>query len=261
MLRIVGSFLLILLLAYLGLGVLLYLKQRSFIYFPQANNLATPENSLILPVNAAHLHLITSIGQRPQAIIYFGGNAEDVSLSLPAFEIAYPAHDLYLVNYRSYGNSSGKPTETALFADALAVFDHVQQQGYKKIIVIGRSLGSGVACYLASQRSVDELSLVTPFDSLLAIAQQHYPVYPLSWLLKDKYESWRYAPKINAPTTLLIAAQDEIIPNSHSKALFAHFPKGQARYLILDNTQHNTISQHPDYYASLIRLANTIKQP
>jgi len=254
MLRVLFSLGLIALFIYIGVGLLLYVTQRSFIYFPQAAPNAQAYDSVMLEVPDATLQLSVSLNQRQQAMIYFGGNAEQVALNLPAFSAAFPAHDLYFVHYRGYGQSSGQPTQAALLKDALAVFDHVQQQSYRHITVVGRSLGSGVATYLASERPVSELSLVTPYNSLLELAQQHYPIYPIKWLLKDKYESWRYAERVTTPVNMVIATNDRIIPRSSSLALRNHFPPSQVTWHELANTGHNDISHHPDYYASLIRL-------
>jgi uncharacterized protein len=80
-------------------------------------------------------------------------------------------------------------------------------------VVIGRSLGSGVAIHVASERRVERLLLVTPYDSLLKIAAGQFRYFPLTWLMLDKFESWRYAPKVTAPTQLIAAQYDEVIPS------------------------------------------------
>ena len=92
------------------------------------------------------------------------------------------------------------------------------------VIVIGRSLGTGVAARLASTRPVAKLVLVTPYDSLLGIAQRQFPLFPVRWLLIDKYESWRYVPGIKAPVLILRAEHDELIPAASTEALRARFP-------------------------------------
>ena len=119
------------------------------------------------------------------------------------------------------------------------------------VIVIGRSLGSGVAARLASTRPVARLVLVTPYDSLLAIAQRQFWFAPVSWLLIDKYESWRYVPKITAPVLILRAEQDELIPAASTEALRARFPAGQVQYAVIAGASHNTIIDDPSYVRSL----------
>ena len=95
-------------------------------------------------------------------------------------------------------------------ADAIELFDRLHA-AHPQITVIGRSLGSGVAVHLASVRPVQRLVLVTPFNSIAELAQQRFPLFPVQWLMLDKYDSWRYAPKVTAPTTLVIASDEGFI--------------------------------------------------
>jgi len=165
----------------------------------------------------------------PNALLYFGGNAEDVSYSLPSLSTAFPDHAVYLLHYRGYGGSSGKPSEAALFADALALFDRVSTD-HQNIAVVGRSLGSGVAVHLASLRPVARLVLVTPYDSLQELAARQFPYLPVRWLLLDKFESWRYAEHITVPTLVIAAEHDEVIPRMSTEALYKRFRTGVASF-------------------------------
>jgi len=112
---------------------------------------------------------------------------------------------------------------------------------------VGRSLGTGVAVRLAAQRPVARLVLVTPYDSLQDLAAAQFPFFPVRWLLEDKYESGRYAPLVTAPTTIVAAERDEIIPRASTDQLHARFPSGVARFIVLPGTGHNTISNNPLY--------------
>ena len=211
---------------YCLLCVLLYLLQRQLIYYPVAAQLPPTEPLVLQQADATVL-----VSQQPhdssQALLYFGGNAEDVSVSLPEFAAAFADHAIYLMHYRGYGGSSGKPSEQALVADALALYDQLHSK-HSAITVIGRSLGSGVAVQLAAQREVAQLVLITPFDSLSALAQRQFPLFPVKWLLKDRYESADFAPAITSPTLLLLAEQDEIIGRAHTEALYQAFAPGVA---------------------------------
>ena len=185
-------------------------------------------------------------GSSADAVLYFGGNAEDVSWSLEDLEAAFPDSDLYLMHYRGYGGSSGRPTEAALFADSLALFD-LARTDHRNVVAVGRSLGSGVAAYLASKRPVSRLVLVTPFDSVLEVAARSFWFVPVRWLLRDKFESTAYAPAITAPTTIIVAEHDVEIPRRHTEALLRHFRPGVATMNVIAGAGHNTISSSPDY--------------
>ena len=253
MLRIVLSVLAVAAVLYLGACGLLYAFQGSLIYYPQPRTVGTSATVLKLPVADADVLASVRPHDGPKALLYFGGNAEDVSRSLPEFSQAFPDHALYLLHYRSYGGSTGKPSEEAIQRDAAALFDKAHAE-HPQTAVIGRSLGSGVAVRLASQRPVARLILVTPYDSFQEIAASHYPHMPVRWLLRDKFESWRYAPRIAVPTLLIAAENDEIIPRASTERLYTRFAKGVASLQVIPGTGHNTISASPQYL-ELIRGA------
>jgi len=238
--------------AYLGVCVALLLFQRSLIYFPQPRSPASGAALLTLetPGGAGQVLVTARPRSGPEALLYFGGNAEDVAASLPGLSAAFPAHALYLLHYRGYGGSAGRASEAALVADALALFDKVSAD-HRDIVVVGRSLGSGVAVHLASVRPVARLVLVTPYDSLQELAAQRFPCLPVRWLLFDKFESWRYAQHIAAPTLVLAAEHDEVIPRASTEALYRRFAAGVASFEVVPGTGHNTISDAPGYLAML----------
>jgi pimeloyl-ACP methyl ester carboxylesterase len=240
----------IFLLLYLALCVALAVFQRSLIYFPPPGGLEDPAETLMLQVPGASLRVSVRPHDGPRALLYFGGNAEDVAQSLPAFSQEFPDRALYLPHYRGYAGSSGKPTEEALQGDAEALFDLVHAT-HREIAVVGRSLGSGVAIRLASRRPVSRLLLVTPYDSMEELAAGQFPYVPISWLMRDKFESWRYAPAIRVPTLILMAEQDEVIPAASTRRLAARFNPGVAYLKVLPGVGHNSISGSPRYFESL----------
>jgi len=181
-------------------------------------------------------------------VFYFGGNAEEVSWMLGEADAARNVGWL-LVDYRGYGLSEGSPTEQALAADALLWYDRFSPQA-KKLIVFGRSLGSGVAVRLAAERKVDAVILVTPFDSMVAVGKRHYPYLPVSLLLKHRFDSISHAPKMTAPLLCVVAMRDGIIPPEHAKLLFDAWA-GPKRWVGLEEAGHNTIDAHPNYWRSI----------
>jgi uncharacterized protein len=235
---------------YLALCVALFVFQRSLIYFPQPRALVGNASTITLPIEEGQVLVTTRAQPGPNALVYFGGNAEEVAGSLPGLAAAFPEQALFLLHYRGYGGSAGKPTEAALIADALALFDKVHA-GHANTVVVGRSLGSGVAVQVASMRPVARLVLVTPYDSLQELAARQFPFFPVRWLLQDKFESWRYAPQVSAPTLLIAAEYDETIPRDSTEALYARFRSGVASFKVVAGTGHNTISESPQYTALL----------
>jgi len=228
----------------------LFLLQRSLIYYPPPHAAYPAPHTSTLAVPGASV----KVSERPlageRALIYLGGNAEDVSASLPLLDRAFPDRALYLLHYRGYTGSTGTPTEKALVADALALFDQVARR-HRDVVVVGRSLGTGVAVQLASQRPVSRLVLVTPFDSLAGLAARQFPYFPVRWLLRDRYDSGQYAPRVTAPTLLLAAQHDEIIPGSSTALLHSRFAPGVASLRVIQGAGHNTISESSEYLPSL----------
>ncbi len=239
------------LLVYVACCALLYAMQRSLIYFPQPPASAPGASVFELRGEDGVRVLVTAQRQSgPRAVIYFGGNAENVNFSLPSLSAAFPEHALYLLHYRGYGGSAGRPSEQALVGDALVLFDTVQSR-HADIVVVGRSLGSGVAVQVASSRETEKLVLITPFDSLQDLAAGQFPYFPVRWLLLDKFESWRHAVKVTSPTLIIAAEHDEIIPRASTDALHARFPAGIATLRILRGVDHNTIAASEDYVPML----------
>jgi pimeloyl-ACP methyl ester carboxylesterase len=250
MLRIAARLSIIALLLYVAACIALYVFQRSLIYFPQPRSVGNSSDLLILKTAGADLVVTVRRHIGPKALIYFGGNAEDVSYNLRAFANAFPDHAIYLLHYRGYGGSTGKPTEAALHADARALFDKVRAE-HTEIAIVGRSLGSGVALRLASERAAARLVLVTPYSSLQEIAAQQYPYFPVRWLLTDKFESWRFAPAIRVPTLILRAEHDQLIPRASTEHLYASFATGLASMVVVSDTDHNSISDSPQYIEAM----------
>lgn len=236
--------------AYLAACAVLAFFQRSFIYYPQPAVTVSQAATERLPIADANVLATVHEHTGPSAVIFFGGNGDAAALQLPPLIETFPDRAIYLLNYRGYGGSSGRPTEEALQADALVLFDRVYEK-HRDIIVIGRSLGSGIAVRVAARRPASSLILVTPFSSILEIAERKLPYFPVRWLLVDKYESWRYAPDVHAPTLLIEADRDEIVPKWSTEELHARFGRGVASLWVIPNTDHNSIMWNPDYVRAL----------
>jgi len=197
--------------------------------------------------------LARGAGPNPRPLVlYFGGNAEEVSWMLDQ-RAAFGGWDLALVNYRGYGASTGKPSETRLFEDALAVYDQLAARpdvDAKRIVAIGRSLGSGVATYLASQRPLAGVVLIAPFDSITAVGQRHYPYLPVRWLMGNRYDSLSRAPAIRAPLLMITGGRDQIIPAAHSERLYAAWA-GPKQAFKLPSADHNDLQEHEAYWTQI----------
>jgi len=234
---------------YAGLCVVFFVFQRSFIYMPTP---VTPAHAaaFTLEVPGGTVRVSTRPHDGPKALVVFGGNAEDVAYTVPELAKAFPDRAVYGMHYRGYSGSSGHPSETALRSDARALFRHVHAR-HPDVIVVGRSLGSSLAIQLAAEEPVSRLVLITPFESILSIAKRTAPFLPMSLLLRDRYESWRYAPRVTCPTLLIAASHDELVPLADTQRLIAGFPPNVATLRVIEGTDHNSVSGEAEFWEAM----------
>lgn len=247
-----------LLLIYLALAALLATFQSTFIFFPTPSTPHLHQDLFIdHPTNRTHLIKISPKNPSTKAILYFGGNAENVTLNARPFSQHFPNHTLYLFHYPGYGKSTGQPSQDLIFSCALEVFDTLSPQ-HSSISLIGRSLGTGVATHLAKHRPTPSLVLITPYDSIQSLAQSQFPLFPISLLLQHPFPSIENAPHIQTPTLILLAQYDQVIPFPHSQRLHQAFPPNVSQLHTLPNTSHNSISNHQTYHPL---ISNSIQNP
>ena len=198
--------------------------------------------------NAAGMEKTASRG----LVLYFGGNAEEVSGQM--FDAARLAPwSVAAFNYRGYGLSEGRPTEAAIVADALTIYDRLAARGDvdpERIVVLGRSLGSGVAVQVAASRPVRAVVLVSPFDSLRSLGRRQYPFLPVSLLLKHPFDSAARAPRIRAPVLVFAGGRDMLVPASLSQRLHDAWG-GPKRWIFIPEADHNDIQARPRYWPAI----------
>ena len=241
--------------------LLVFLRQEKMIFFPQPVSEQTLARIRSLK-NVEEISIRTKYGitlrgwlvknagsTKSPLIIYFGGNAEEVSWMIGEAE-RFRGWSLALINYRGYGASEGAPGEKKLFADALTIFDYFAERpdtGGENIVAMGRSLGSGVAVHLAHNRPVKGLVLITPYDSMTSLAQEKFRFLPVSLLLRHRFDSLSLAPLMRQPMLALSAGDDTIIPPRHAKRLVDAWG-GPATFVVIEGADHNTIDTHDRYW-------------
>lgn len=233
---------------YVLLCVALFALQSRMLYLPQYTRVTPAETDYAFERDGVVLRGWRVNPGKPAALLYFGGNAEAIGLQREDFTRWFPDRTVYLLAYRGYGASDGTPNESVLKGDALALFDQVRAQ-HTDIGVLARSVGSGIGVHLAASREVSRLGLITPYDSLRAVASRHYPWFPIRVLLREPYDSMPQAASLTMPTLLLIARFDEIIAPAHAERLAAAFPS-QPQMVYLDS-DHNGVEQDGRFQLAL----------
>ena len=246
----------ILAIGYLVMAAVLYFLQRSLLFYPVPARDGIPRKSITFNNRDISLQGWILNGDQSKALVYFGGNAEDITDNIDQLEHLFDDHTIYLINYRGYGKSEGNPTQQGLFSDAIAIYDQLRDQ-HASISLMGRSLGSGVAVYLASKRAIGRLYLLTPYDSIAEVAQTHYPYLPARYLIKDRFDSIVYAKKITAPTLIVTAALDQVVPVKHAQRLRDHLTQAAVTYHLMAAADHNNITSFPEYEKAIRDFADT----
>lgn len=244
----------------IGLPLFLYFFQDRMLFYPTGAPARLPQPargtveklSLVTAEGARIVSWLVGSRERAPLVIYFGGNAEDVSW-LIGMDRHFAGYSVLLVNYRGYGPSEGHPSERALFADALAWYDIAAGRAdidAQMIVAMGRSLGSGVAVHLAANRRVAGVILVSPYDSVRSLAQAIYPFLPVGTLLKHPFDSLSRAGAIGAPLLCLAADNDRVIPSAHSRRLFDAWAAPKKVWRVLGG-DHDRISSEPEYWRAI----------
>lgn len=250
-------------LAYCGYLAMLYMGQDSMVfpgrpvdpvreaeirrYFPRL------ENFSVTAADGATLRGYslprTINGQPAPAVLYFCGNAEEQTGFFLWSPNELQPYAVAGVDYRGYGRSDGVPTEAALKSDALAAYDGLAAKlgEHPRIVVMGRSLGTALAAYVAARRPVAGIILVTPFSSLAAVGQESHPFVPVRLLLKNPFDVVPDAAKVTAPALFLVAGADRYVPPHHADRLAASWP-GPKEVRVIEGTGHGNIVDAPEYW-------------
>ncbi|WP_119157041.1 alpha/beta hydrolase [Caldimonas tepidiphila] len=250
---------------YLLVGALLYLQQERLLFpAPRGEVAGLARQPGIEPLEIAtgedgvtlHGALRRADNAGPvRLIVYFGGNGELASAALPDPRWP-PGWTVAAIEYRGYGRSGGRPSEQALFADALRVHDElVRRLGVAphRFVAVGRSLGSGVAVWLASQREIAGVALVTPYDSITEVAAGIYPWLPVRYLIRHAFDSHRIAHDIRTPALFVTAGRDTLIRAHHSERLLQAWA-GPKRHVDLAAADHDDVLDHDEWWHELRRF-------
>jgi dipeptidyl aminopeptidase/acylaminoacyl peptidase len=203
------------------------------------------------------------VGPHP-GVIYFGGRSEEVSWVARDAGKLFPGMAVLAVNYRGYGDSQGDPAEQHMVEDGRMLFDWLSERtdiDPKRVAIVGRSLGSGVAVQVAMERSAHSLVLITPYDSVLALAKRRFRTMPIDYVLRHRFESVKYAAELKAPTYVLRAAVDDIIPHSHTDLLVSKLGRLHKDEIVPDSDHMNipylesTQARIAEFLSTQFRLA------
>jgi len=204
-------------------------------------------------INGIHFKVPNSKG----VIYYFKGNSRSIKgWGKFARDFVSKGYDFFMVDYRGFGKSSGKRTESILYNDGQHVYKWLANQyAEDKIIIYGRSLGSGIATRIASWNDPRMLILDSPYLSFLAQIKRYGFLLPINWLLKYQIRTDHFIKKVTCPIFFLHGKKDRLIPFSHSENLQKIVPK-QSHLFSIEKAHHNNLPQFPEYHDFLYDILN-----
>jgi len=249
---------------YAAFAALMYVVQRSLMYFPETARTAPAAAGL---PQAQEVVLDTADGEKVIAwhvpprgdaptVLYFHGNGGSLRLRVDRFQrIAAAGVGLIALSYRGYGGSTGKPTEDGLINDARAAYAFAADR-YRRIALWGESLGTGVAVALAAEKPVARMVLDAPYTSALDIAQANHWYLPVRLLMKDQFRTDQRIARVKVPVLIMHGEVDQIIPIAYGERLFAMIP-GPKQFVRFPGGYHVDLDRHGGAEVALKFLGET----
>lgn len=247
------------------IGFYFYQTQENLLFFPtrvaKGYSYETDSNHIEINIKTDDgiilNNLLVKTDSAKGLVVFLHGNAGSIA-DWSEENILYndEDYDFLICDYRGFGKSGGEiDNQHRVFEDVLKVFDSVAKD-YKdrKIVIIGYSLGTTFASYLASKRKVSMLVLLAPFYSLENMKSKMYPFIP-TFLLKYRFQTFAYIDRISSPITIFHGVDDKIIPLKSSHRLKKHL-KPEDRFINLPDQSHFGITNNDDYKAWIQKNLN-----
>lgn len=250
---------------YIMIGTSLYLLQEKLLFHPTVlaqdykYSFKYPFEELFLKtdddavINALHFKAEASKG----VILYFHGNAGDLSRwgIITEYFVA-KGYDVLVMDYRTYGKSIGKLSETAMYNDAQMCYDYLKKSYTEENITIyGRSLGTGITTKLAAENNPKQIVLETPYYSIVDVAKSRFPIVPVKYLMHYKFLSHNYFNKVNCPVTIFHGTDDLVVPYESAQKLFVtKNPEQNISFITIENGGHNNLIDFEAYHQRIDQI-------
>jgi len=255
---ILKKILLALLGLYVMIGTSLYILQEKLLFMPTIlahdykYQFEQPFEELFFKTEAdAIINALHFKAENPKGIIlYFHGNAGDLSRwGIITASFVEKGYDVLVMDYRTYGKSTGKLSERALYHDAQFCYDHLKERyNESEITIYGRSLGTAIATYLASKHHPKQLILETPYYSMVEVAKKRFPMFPVKQLMNYELPTYKFIKTVECPITMVHGTADKVIPIQLAEKLYNSLTNEQMTLTIIEGGSHNNLSDFEAYH-------------
>jgi uncharacterized protein len=249
---------------YIACGIALYYFQETFLFHPKSlppdhvYTFSQPYKEVNIPVsdekNIGIVQFTVPDSVRKGVVLYFHGNRRNIERYAPfAIHFTRNNYEVWMIDYPGFGKSTGNRTEQIMYADAQEFYKLAKAKfSEDSIILYGKSMGTGLATYIASRYDCKQLILETPYYSIDALMRRYAFMYPVSWLSKYHFPTYEYFENVDAPITMLHGTDDWIIPFKHSKWLQKLKPG--VKLVAIEDGSHNDLNKFPLFQATLDSL-------
>jgi fermentation-respiration switch protein FrsA (DUF1100 family) len=227
---------------YVAMCAYLYFNQKSLIYFPdsssfeQCPNFADAEKVVHKGTRMYYKHNGSTLA------VFYHGNAGTACENRRLKEFLEQRNYSYLfVEYAGYANDKREPSYSLIVEDVKNAAEYASTLKMKKVVVIGESIGSGAASYHASLANPEAAILVVPFNSFAELGREKYPLFPVAWLLTERYDNALWLKNYKGRVLIVHGDADNIVPQHHSKKLFDSLTTADKAYASIKGAGHNDV--------------------
>ena len=250
---------------YCFVGIALYYLQEKLMFHPVSLphdyvfHFNVPFSEINIPLNARDtLNIVQFLpgGAMPKGVVlYFHGNRGNITrYAKYAENFTKHGYEVWMPDYPGYGKTTGKLSEENLYQQAMEVYKLANSKFHKdSIVIFGKSLGSGIATWLASKKDCKRLMLETPYYSMPALFSYYAPIYPTSAMTHFKLPTFEYLQEVKAPVTIFHGNDDEVIPYSNGYMLTKKFKPGD-EFITIDKGGHNNLNDFALFHQKLDSL-------
>ena len=256
---------------YLILAALLYISQSGLIYYPERQLMAFP-NQFGLSYEPVSFEADDGVrlsgwyldaNPSHSVLLFFHGNAGNISHRMVSLQLFNRlGFSTFIIDYRGYGESEGKPSEVGTYLDAEAAWRYLVEQRKvdpSQIVIFGRSLGAAIGSYVASKYAPRALIIESAFTNVADLAGKYYPFMPVRWLTRFEYNTVDYVSAKKCPLLVVHSRQDDIIPFSHGRKIFDAAPMPKEFLEISGSHNDGFMVTGKRYEDGLIRFLSTVK--